>query len=158
MAGASTMTPGETFPAHSVLMTSHRQSLKTQCLKSLLYILTIAIEMHSLLTCSWISWFISIYLPTVWLQSQKTSFRQTKPMCCSTSAATATPPRPMSGNRPESGWAGQPIRATLPPVSIETNKTSSVVTLASMNFSFFSDFSVEKLFSLWEGLQRWSPL
>lgn len=50
-------------------------------------------------------------------------------MCCSTSAATAPPP---SGNRLA---AKQPIRATLPPVSIETNR-QQYCALTSANFSY----------------------
>lgn len=78
------------------------------------------------------SWLLFIYPPTVWHQCQKTSFRPTKHMCCSTDVGI-TPPLPMSGSRSENGvvWARQPIRVTLPLVSIETNRSSSVATQTS---------------------------
>lgn len=101
MAGAFIMIPGETsfiFEC-SVLTTVHQRQSEPET-------------------------FSSIHPSTVWLHSRRTSSRPIKPMCYSTSAATAPP---QSGNRPETGWAMQPIRATLPPVSIETNRSSSIV-------------------------------
>lgn len=135
MVGASTMTPGE--PHSAAKSFCFNMQCPANCMSYTVYL------KH--LLCLWVSWLLSIYPPTVWLQSQRTSFRPIKPTCCSTSAATAPPP--LSGNRPETGWARQPIGATLPPVSIETNRSSSAVTLASMNFSLSSS-------KLWGGGER----
>lgn len=129
MVGASTMTPGETSCTQdNGPVTCIWQTVFIR----LLYLWVIYAETLSASTLICFSRFLSLYSSAVWLQSQRTSFRPIKPMCCSTSAATAPP---LSGNRAQTGWVRQPIRATLPPVTIETNRSSTAVTLASWNLS-----------------------
>lgn len=139
--GASTMIPGEICPAHIILCYYAMPCILHRLFKNP------TVSVGRLYYKGTVSYTYSP--PTVWLQSQRTSFRPIKPMCCSTSAATAPPP---SGNRPETGWAEQPIRATLPPVSIETNWSSSAVTLASMNAANSMSMPSNKLWG--EGGER----
>lgn len=83
MVGASTTTPGESYTALISQLTLIILPVPTKCLFHL--------GVHCLSSS------LSIYTTTAWFQSQKTSSRPIKPMCCSTVATTALPPQ--AGNK-----------------------------------------------------------
>lgn len=163
MGGAFTMTQGETRSVLKSFCISHNSLQPVHHRQSSIVVQHLWIIQKDIFlicaVCPKFTW-ILFCPPTVWLQSQRTSFRPIKPMCCSTSAATA-PPQPQSGSRPQTGWAAEPIRTTLPPVSIETNKKSSagiceLLNLISLNK--LQEGAEEGMLTHFKGAKRWATL